>query len=318
MTFELLVSAVKKDARELVEKMHIASDAVIMSQGEDGDSFLEFTMRRHESLISPKVEYELIDDKNTSDRVASAAARSRDIHSGVIDDIMTFNDLRIRYFKSASRGVGLSRNTVFENAGADIVLFGDEDIVYEPDYVSKILNEFADHPEADMILFNVKVCDERRTYWNEKFAPVKWYNCGRYPAYSIAVRRGALKLSGVKFSLLFGGGAKYSNGEDSLFLNDCLKTGMKIFSSSVIIGEEEPRPSTWFFGYNDKLFYDRGVLYHFLYGRYARLFGLRWLLKMKGEYSDKLSYKRAKQMLFMGIADRDQGERRFDDAGALI
>jgi len=33
MTFEILVSSVQKDARELVSQMNISSDAVIMSQG---------------------------------------------------------------------------------------------------------------------------------------------------------------------------------------------------------------------------------------------------------------------------------------------
>ena len=33
-----------------------------------------------------------------------------------------------------------------------------------------------------------------------------------------AVRRERLQAANITFSLLFGGGAKYSNGEDSLFL----------------------------------------------------------------------------------------------------
>ena len=267
MTFEILVSSVQKDARELVSQMNISSDAVIMSQGEKEDS----------------------------------------------SEVFMLGEKRITSLKSASKGVGLSRNTVFEHAAADVVLFADEDIVYENDYEAKVLKEFYDHQDADMILFNVKVCDERKTYWNTKYAPVKWYNCGRYPAYAIAARNGALKISGVKFSLLFGGGAKYSNGEDSLFLNDCLKAGMKIFASPVVIGEEIPRPSTWFFGYNDKFFYDRGVLYHFLYGKYAKLFGLRWLLKTKREFTaDGYKYDDAKKMLFLGVSDGPSVEKNPD------
>ena len=272
MTFELLVSCVKKDPHELAEKMNISSDAVIVSQKEDENSETEFD----------------------------------------------YAEKRIRVIKQTDKGVGLSRNTCIDASSADVILFADEDIVYEKDYETAVMKEFADHPEADILLFNVKVCDERRTYWNEDFHSVKWYNCGRYPAYSIAAKATALKASGVKFSLLFGGGAKYSNGEDSLFLNDCLKAGLKIFATPVCIGEEIPRPSTWFVGYTDKFFYDRGVLYSFLYGPMAKLWGIRWLLKMKPEYSKEIEYKEAKRLLFMGIADGDSVDRKFDSEGNMI
>ena len=232
MTFELLVSCVRKDPRELADKMNIASDAVIVSQKEDADSEKEFV-------------------------------RGTD---------------HIRVITQTGKGVGLSRNTCLAASMADVILFSDEDIVYEKEYAYTVMREFDAHPEADILLFNVKVCDERRTYWNEDFHRVKWYNCGRYPAYSIAARASALKMSGVKFSLLFGGGAKYSNGEDSLN------------------------------GYTDKFFYDRGVLYNVLYGNMAKLFGIRWLLKMKPVFSDEYPYNTAKTMLFKGIKDGTEGE----------
>lgn len=224
---------------------------------------------------------------------------------------------RIRSIKSTAKGVGLSRNTCMDNSEDDIIVFADEDIVYEDGYEELIMREFNSHPEADIILFNVKVCEERRTYWNEGFKQIKWYNCGRYPAYSIACRNIRLRASGVRFSLLFGGGAKYSNGEDSLFLNDCLKAGLNIYATETVIGEEIPRPSTWFHGYTDKYFYDRGVLYHFLYGKYAKLFGMRWLLKTKKDYSENYPYAKAKEMLLLGVKDADTVDRVFED-GKLI
>ncbi|MBP1584439.1 MAG: glycosyltransferase family 2 protein [Lachnospiraceae bacterium] len=274
MTFELLVSCVKKDPHELAKTMNISSDAVIVSQLEEESSEEEFT----------------------------------------------FDGNRIRVFKSRTQGVGINRNTCIELSTADIILFADEDIVYDEGYAEKVMKEFGDHPEADMILFNVRVCEERRTYWNDSYKPVRWYNCGRYPAYSIAVRASRLKGEGIRFSLLFGGGARFSNGEDSLFLKNCLDKGMKIFSSPVVLGEEVPRPSTWFNGYNDKFFYDRGVLYHFLYGRSAWLWGIRWLLKMKKEYEPEYNFSRARKMLFLGIRERGNmrsGKNRRFENGAI-
>ena len=177
------------------------------------------------------------------------------------------------------KGVGLSRNNALLRATADIVLFSDEDIVYEDGYDKKILNEFEKHTEKDFLLFNMEVEPERATYHIASESTVKWYNCGRYPTYSFAIRREKLHKNNITFSLLFGGGAKYSNGEDSIFIRDCLKKGMKALAVPVTIGKEVPRPSTWFAGYNEKFFFDRGVLYAYLYGKMAKPFALRFLLK---------------------------------------
>lgn len=199
------------------------------------------------------------------------------------------------------KGVGLSRNLCIENSTEEIILFSDEDIVYNDDYAQVICREFENHPEAEMLLFNMEVCEERRTYRNEKFKKISGMNCGRYPAYSIAVRRDVLVKSGVKFSELFGGGAKYSNGEDSLFIRECLKSKMKIFATEKCLGREEPRESTWFNGYTEKFFFDRGVLFYFLYGKMAMVWALRFIIVKKEMFSGNIGRKQAFKLIREGI-----------------
>lgn len=185
----------------------------------------------------------------------------------------------IRACHMTERGVGLSRNTALLHATGDILLFADEDIVYEPGYSKRILEAFEARPDKDILIFNLEVAEERATYFTKEEKEVRWYNSGRYPTYSMAVRRDSLLKKNVSFSLLFGGGAKYSNGEDSLFIWDCLKKGMKAAALPITIGKEVPRPSTWFHGYNEKFFFDRGALYQILYGKMAKPFALRFLYK---------------------------------------
>lgn len=217
---------------------------------------------------------------------------------------------RVQSFCMAERGVGLSRNTALLHADAAICLFSDEDIVLEKGYQDAVRKAYEQNPDADMILFNVRVAPERKTYWNEQVKRIHWYNYGRYPAYSISGKLEPLRKANVYFSLLFGGGARYSNGEDSLFLRDCLRAGLKIYAVPVCIGEEIPRESgesTWFHGFTEKFFMDRGVLYHYLYGRLSRLFALRFLLKKKNEMCTDISFKRAYFLMKEGI--RSQKKR---------
>ena len=264
---QVLLSAVNQDIRKLPEKMNIETDAVIVNQCDKFD-YREFTL--HGGLHSVK------------------------------------NPCKIRCLFMTERGVGLSRNTALMHADADIVLFSDEDIILEKGYAEAIRSAYEQYPDADMIIFNVKVAPERKTYWNEQVKRIHWYNYGRYPAYSISGKLDSLRRANVHFSLLFGGGAKYSNGEDSLFLHDCLRAGLKIIALPVCIGEETLRESTWFHGYTRKFFMDRGALYHYLYGNLSWVFALRFLLKNKEEMCKEIPLKKAYRLMKEGIRSQRQ------------
>lgn len=256
MKVQVLVAAVDQDPRELVHRMRLDSDALIVNQCE-------------------RYAYEQWQEAGHTFRV----------------------------FSMKERGVGLSRNTALMRAEGEICLFSDQDIVYEPDYERKISEEFERHPEADMLLFNIQVEASRRTYLNTGYKRVHLYNCGRYGAVSFAIRRSALRAFGVTFSLLFGGGAAYSNGEDSLFLQQLIKKGCRVYTSAVVIGTEQPSDSTWFSGYHEKFFFDRGVLYAFLYGGMAPLMSLRFLLAHRSMLCKELSIREAKHCMKAGCQE---------------
>lgn len=256
MKIEVLASAVEQNLTELVAKMNIHTDAVLVNQ-----------CGRYDYTEIP------------------------------------VSDGTVKCLSMPERGVGLSRNTALLHAGGDICLFSDEDIVLKDDYEKEILRAYRELPDADMILVNVKVAPARRTYWNGDIHRVSYRNYGRYPAYSITAKRDALRRANVYYSVLFGGGAKYSNGEDSLFLRDCLKAGLKIYAHTVCIGEETERESTWFSGYHEKFFKDRGVLYHFLYGKMAFLLSFRFLWVHRTEMCREIPLRKAFALMRAGIRE---------------
>lgn len=219
---------------------------------------------------------------------------------------LEYKKYKLRYFSMKERGVGLSRNHVLMRTQADIGLFADEDIVYQNGYAKKVIQAFQEHPDADMLLFNVQAMPGRETYHIEKFGRVRWYNCGRYSAYSCAVRIEAVKKRNITFSLLFGGGAKYSNGEDSLFILECIQKGMKVYKVPVLIGKERERKSTWFSGYHRKFFFDRGVLYWYLYKRLAKVMALRFLLAHKEVMCQEIPWQKAYCIMCEGIKEAKQ------------
>lgn len=213
----------------------------------------------------------------------------------------TYGEHRIKVIERDERGVGRSRNLALANADAEYIMFSDSDVVYDDGYADKLIKEFEAHPEADLIFFNMRVREDRRTYWNDEFKKVGKTNFGRYGAISIAARREAIIRSGVEYSLLFGGGARFSNGEDSLFIMDLLKKGIAMYASPVCLGEEADEGSTWFKGYTEKFFVDRGVLFYFLYGPMATLWAVRFALTKKEYFKGEIGAFKGYKLIRSGI-----------------
>lgn len=211
-----------------------------------------------------------------------------------------FRGHRILWMSLNERGVGLSRNTALMRATADILLFADDDVIYENEYASKVIQEFEDNPGISLITFNLASLNPNRPEYivNKKTRLTK-INCLRYGAFRIAVRREIILHNTITFSLLFGGGAQYSAGEDNLFIIQCLKNKMRGLASEIMIGVVEQKCSTWFKEYNEKYYFDRGVLMYLLYGNLAYIF-IR-ILNRRQRTNEHFDYKLKNKKSMDGI-----------------
>ncbi|MGL4656709.1 MAG: glycosyltransferase family A protein [Sarcina sp.] len=241
------------------------------------------------------------------------------ISSGaVIINQSDFNDVEkidkngeeIKIISNDNRGVGRSRNLAIMNSKADICLIADEDMIYVDDYSEIVKSAFQKYKDADMILFNIESLNPERPCYEEKFEhKVNQFNFMKYGACRVAVKRKRLLESNIFFSLMFGGGAKYGSGEDSLFLNDCLKNGFKIYAVPTKIADVKQDDSTWFNGYTDKYYFDKGALFGAM-GKRKSVFlipimALKAYRSYKGSKSIgnviNLMYKGRKEILIGGV-----------------
>ena len=192
----------------------------------------------------------------------------------------------VKMITTPLRGVGKNRNTALDLADGDILLFADDDMRYADKYAQLIVAEFENTPEADALIFNIITHGEsthRRQ--NTETKRIRLFNALNYGAVRIAVRREKLERAGIRFSLNFGGGAPYSAGEDTLFISEMVKKGLRIYTSPTVIAEVDQTSSTWFTGYNHKYFYDKGAVFRALFGKLAYLYAAQDLLRHRNEYS---------------------------------
>lgn len=211
-------------------------------------------------------------------------------------DYIEFNTPVVgKMYSFAERGVGLNRNNTLMRATENICLIADDDIIYDDNYEHTIEKAFARHPDADLIIFNVHESTPKR-YVNKKDYKVNYLNFMRFGAVRIAFKRQSIHLNGIHFNLCFGGGTKHSNGEDTLFLKECLNHGLKIYAVPEYIATlDESSESTWFNGYNDKYLADKGILYKVMFKKYWKILSALDALKFHKKYNLS-SYNAYKKM----------------------
>lgn len=146
--------------------------------------------------------------------------------------------------------------------------------------------------------------DERSGKPIEKYTRVGKRESREYGSVHIAIKKRALIGKNVYFNTLFGSGAMYSCGEDTLFLKELIEKGLKLYKSPIRIASVDMSDSTWFKGYNEKYFKDKGALIEAAYPRISGLLAI--LQSVRNSKKCMGSYKYAAKIFsyyISGIAD---------------
>lgn len=112
------------------------------------------------------------------------------------------NQRNIRWLSFNERGVGLNRNNALMRATGDVILFADDDMVFEDGYEQRVLDVFNANPKADLVIFNLKEKSGTRRQIKRKHYTKKI----GYGAARIAARREIISMNNVYFNQNFGGG----------------------------------------------------------------------------------------------------------------
>lgn len=213
----------------------------------------------------------------------------------------TYNNHQIKYLSFSEKGVGLNRNNALMRAKADICLLADDDMIYVDNYPEIVKKQFEENPKADVIIFNLYEEKPSRYIINNKFK-VNFMNYMRFGAARIAFRTNSITKNGIYFNQHFGGGTEYSSGEDSLFLSECIEKRLNIIAVPVYIATlTEERDSTWFTGYDDKFFKDKGTLFYYISKRWSKFLCLQFAIRHRNKFKENKTILEAYQLMLEGI-----------------
>ena len=176
------------------------------------------------------------------------------------------------------KGASNSRNRGLEHVSEDIIIFCDDDVIYNDNYEELILNEFKNNPKADVIIFNFNVLNRNKRIIKKR-KRLHLYNSLNYATYNIAFKRKS--LGNIRFNPLFGPGAKYKNGDESLVIRDFFKNKLKVYSSPIYLGTVSNDNSTWFKDYDYEYIFNKGAIFTAINPKIRHILCLQYLLRHK-------------------------------------
>lgn len=205
----------------------------------------------------------------------------------------TKNKNTVKFITTNTKGVGINRNISLIYSSGDICLFSDDDMKYYSNYAEIVEEAFNKLKDADIIIFNIDTIGKnvnRRI--NQKIKRVNKFNFLNYGTVRIAFKRKSIFNKNIWFSTMFGGGTTYSSGEDTLFLAEAIRKKLKIYTYPASIASVDQSNSTWFDGYNEKFFFDKGALISQVFPFFQYIFILFYFpLRFKSSLSTVMKQK---------------------------
>ncbi len=176
-------------------------------------------------------------------------------------------------------GLSKSRNLAIENAKADICLLADDDIVYENNFGSIVLNAFNINPSADIITFKMSDLNgnsfkDYPVVINHNKKSLSFVN-----SVVIAFRRNSIISNKVFFDENFGLGSTFQTADEYVFLRNAMSLNLNIvFHNEVILSH--PIDSSGKDVASDRILFAKGALFYKYYNIFSFLKLIHYLYLM--------------------------------------
>ncbi len=240
------------------------------------------------------------------------------------EDTIKSGENTLKMISIRDRGLSKSRNLAIENSNADICVLADDDLVYADNYPDIIKSSYFIYPDADIIAFRVPSLNRDRPTSVLESSSVGFLKSMRLCSFQLTFRRKSIVENNIRFNTLFGAGARYSCGEENIWLSDCLKSGLEIRFESEQIATVCHRDSTWFHGFDDALFNAKGAMFYAMKKELWLPLILQYAVRKRRLYKNNLSFFRALGAMFNGRSDylsllrEEKGELSSDSKNATL
>lgn len=204
---------------------------------------------------------------------------------------------------TTERGLSRSRNMAIAHSTADICLVADDDEYFEDDAAANILKAYEDHPDADIITFDIKGSHFTKKNLTHKAGRFGYLGALHISSVQISFRRKSITNNDIWFDPEMGSGSGHGCGEETKFLFDCLHEGLHIIHVPIIIATLSANSeSLWFKGWTPRFFVERGwATARYLGKPLATIYSIYYVVVKRKKYRQDISTRKAMKCLLKGI-----------------
>lgn len=220
-------------------------------------------------------------------------AKDMRIREGIVINQITKSDFEpedlrngpISTYSYIEKGLSRSRNRAFGLAKADVCLIADDDMYYEENYEATVLKAYDKYSNADIIVFYVDNEDKKLAAKKQKEGRIGFLKSMKVVSYQISFRREIISSKNIKMDQNFGTGTENYMGEESIFLFDALKKGLKIYYVPKKIATlRKDSVSTWFEGYTAKFFMVKGKVFYSMSKPFSPFLAIQFAVRKRSKF----------------------------------
>jgi glycosyltransferase involved in cell wall biosynthesis len=186
--------------------------------------------------FADEYEYEVVVvDNDSTDDTGLVVARYVAKHPGIV-----------RYCREPRRGQCYARNTAIATARGEIIVFTDDDVLVEKNWLNEIYREFTEDPALSLLggrvllahdglqKVSLQISDQRQTF--------TYPNSGSFPmGANMAFRREIFDRIGM-FDVRLGAGRFFAGADDADFFYRALKAGYRVlYAPNVLVYHNHDR-----------------------------------------------------------------------------
>lgn len=159
------------------------------------------------------------------------------------DKLLKSDFENVEVVNSFERGLSNSRNLALQNASKELVILTDDDLVFQPGFEDCVLKAFNSNPNHDGFRFQYlngkgNLAKKYPKQFEDELSTFEILNAS---SVELVFKRKSILQSKVQFDTNFGIGAKFTMGEEAIFVADIIKKGLKVgFVPEVLVAHSHP------------------------------------------------------------------------------
>lgn len=215
-----------------------------------------------------------------------------------------FNIGNIKWINVDQKGLSKSRNLALEITSSDYIYLTDDDVVLNDKFKETVIDSIESNPAVDILAFQVSGIERKFKEYSSEEIDINYINSMKLSSVQLVMKSDFIKKNNLYYDELFGTGSKYRMGEENIFLFDALKKSAKIKYIPREIAKVHLGESSWFNGFNEKYFFDRGAVFYRMFENHlARLYCILFCLRKYKLYSNEINFIKAYKQMIKGMKD---------------